>query len=74
MKNTFGMEPLLEFRGRTSGRKRINQCCHSVMKKTQILAWKIPENNKKPETYKMFKKSQNQLEKQATGTCTSKLR
>ena len=38
MKNTFGMEPLLEFRGRTSGRKRINQCCHSVMKKTQILA------------------------------------
>ena len=49
------------------------QCCHSVMKKnTRIYLEKKPENNKKTQTYKMFKKSQNQIEKHATGrpTCT----
>jgi len=58
------VEPLLELRGRTSGHKRINQCCHSVMKKNpRFYLEKKPENNKKKQTYKMFKKSQNQTRK-----------
>jgi len=37
------------------------QCCHSVMKKNpRIYLEKTQENNKKPQTYKMFKKCQNQ--------------
>jgi len=53
------------------GLNTLNQCCHSVTKKNpRIYLEKKPENNKKPQTYKMFKKSQNQLEKHTTGTCT----
>jgi len=35
---------------------------HSVMKKNpRIYLEETPENNKKPQTYKMFKQSQNQI-------------
>jgi len=36
-----------------------NQCCHSVMNKNPEFTLKKTENDKKPQIYKTFKKSQN---------------
>jgi len=42
-----------------------------MKKKPRIYLEKKTENNKKTQTYKMFRKSQNQLEKHGIGTtCT----
>ena len=41
-----------------------------LWRKTLEFTLKKKENNKKTQTYKMLKKSQNQLEKHTTGTCT----
>jgi len=41
-----------------------------MKKNPRIYLEKNPENNKKKQTYKMFKKVKTKLEKHATGTCT----
>jgi len=41
-----------------------------MKKNPRIYFEKKPENNKKPQTYKTFKKVQTELEMHATGTCT----
>jgi len=46
--------PLFAERAKNQG--SLNQCCHSVLKKNPIFYLeKNPENNKKLQTYKMFK-------------------
>jgi len=41
-----------------------------MKKNPRIYLEKKTENNKKPQTYKMFKKVKSKLEMYASGTCT----